>query len=80
MPTVKSTKACGVMIWHKVMVFTHDLMVIDIWDLGKMIYNMERVLKFGLMILDMKVFIKMDKIMEKENYHGEMAVRITDNF
>ena len=48
-------------------------------DFGEMIYKMEKVLKHGLMVLDMRDIIKKVKNMDKVHIHGVMDLNMLGN-
>lgn len=54
-------------------------MVLDMRDIGKMIYSTAMELKFGQMALNMKVIIKRVKKMDKVLTFGVMDLLILEN-
>lgn len=61
------------------MVFIFILMVLVMKEDGIMIYKMVMELKYGLMVLNMKVIIIMELNMVRVNLYGEIKHHIVDN-
>lgn len=71
-------KGNGKMIKHVVKVFIYILMVLNMKEIGWMIYNMDLVLNLGQIQLDMKVNINMVKKKDRENIIGLMDQFISE--
>lgn len=67
------------MIKLMVMVFIHIKMVQNMKDNGKMIYNMVKVLKYGMINLNILVHIKMEKNKVLVDMNGQINHILKEN-